>query len=456
MFSDKEMAESTPTPVQETPSKVLEPIKNPCLKRARDQLYKDCNRTGDVTFIVESQEIRAHRNILAAVSPKYDAQFYGSMTDTGNINVEDVSAAAFNEFLQFFYTEEVALTIESIDGVLNLAKQSLVIELVDECTKFLINTVDLDRVITYLQLALVHNLKLLQDKCDDLISTNTKEVFKATDFLSCERETLRYILSLDTLICKETEVFEASMEWARSECERQNIDGTKAENIRSVLGDVFFMIRFGVMSTEEFGTIHKLHPGLFTMDESFELFYVTGKVKDAETNSFSKTKRQPKSVLLTSIRTTVGVCDEDLRYGTSANFKFTCDKSIHLNGIIIPNPYIFLSSTISVDDFTVSVSIGKFKAKNCASKIKKSDEEIILVFDKPIRIRPEQICCITINTAPMLSLYRCNDLGFVLEPVDIEFDFPKNGHIPITQLLFNFMDMGNAENLKQFATTTPY
>lgn len=61
---------------------------------------------------------------MAALSPKYKAQFYGAMPETDVVNVSGVSAAAFEEFLKFFYTDKVSLSIENIEDVLNLAKQS--------------------------------------------------------------------------------------------------------------------------------------------------------------------------------------------------------------------------------------------------------------------------------------------------------------------------------------------
>lgn len=64
--------------------------------------------------------------ILAALSPKYKVQFYGSNPDKGEICIGNVSAAAFKEFLQFFYEKSVHLTVENIELMLVLAKQSLV------------------------------------------------------------------------------------------------------------------------------------------------------------------------------------------------------------------------------------------------------------------------------------------------------------------------------------------
>lgn len=80
----------------------------------------------DIKFIVDAKEIPVHCCVLAALSPNYEAQFYGVMAEKDIITVKDV----FKEFLQFFYMNEVPLTLDNIEDVLNLATQSLVDELV--------------------------------------------------------------------------------------------------------------------------------------------------------------------------------------------------------------------------------------------------------------------------------------------------------------------------------------
>lgn len=135
-------------PSSSNSSSTTKTIENPCIKQAKRQLYKDRIDTGDVKFIVESKEIWAHRSVLAALSPKYKAQFYGSIRDTGDIKVDDVSAAAFEEFLQFFY--EVTLTSGNIEGVFTLANQSLVESLLSACKTFLLATVEVRTLGTYI------------------------------------------------------------------------------------------------------------------------------------------------------------------------------------------------------------------------------------------------------------------------------------------------------------------
>lgn len=109
------------------------------IKQMLEKLYTDRNEIGDITFVVESERIRAHRNVLAALSLKYKAQFYGPNPDKDEIFIPTISA--FKEFLQFFYKDRVDLTMDNIETVLDLAQQSLNEEFVDICIDFLQNVI---------------------------------------------------------------------------------------------------------------------------------------------------------------------------------------------------------------------------------------------------------------------------------------------------------------------------
>lgn len=57
-----------------------------------------------------------------------------------------ISAAAFRDFLNFLYLEEVILIVENIGAVLNLAKQLLVDALVTEWINFTMAEVTIDNL----------------------------------------------------------------------------------------------------------------------------------------------------------------------------------------------------------------------------------------------------------------------------------------------------------------------
>lgn len=253
-----------------------------------EQLFLQRDATGDITFVVDSDRIRAHRYILAASSSKYKAQFYGPMKMANDeIRVENVSAAAFTVFLQFFYKETIDLTTQNIEMVLNLAKQSLVDEFIESCCNFIKHSIKPNQLIAAYQLAILYDLDSVRVDCEPTIIATTNAIFASDDFRQCDRNVLLSILKLDTFICTEIDVFNACLEWARTYCKENDLDEKNPKHLRTALGNAIYQIRFSSISANEFAAMHKLMNGLFMPHESIELFYITAKLKDFTSQTFN-------------------------------------------------------------------------------------------------------------------------------------------------------------------------
>lgn len=260
-------------------------------KQTLDQLYLDRDETGDITFIVDSQRIRAHRWVLAAASPKFKAQFYGSHPDGSEIPLPNVSASAFDEFLQFFYKESITLTIENIETVLDLAKQSLVDEFVTNCINFIESKTTLQNVCWSYRLAVMYGIESLRNKCERQISNDTNELFASLAFVKCDHEILLQILKLNVMNCTEKNVFDACLAWAHVQCKQTNLNAKNPANLRNVLGDAIYQLRFASMSIEEFAASYKLVEGLFMENEIVEILYMIGQLDGFKSQKFNQTPR---------------------------------------------------------------------------------------------------------------------------------------------------------------------
>lgn len=262
-----------------------------CAREILEQLYLDRNETGDIAFIIETEKIRAHRWVLAAASPKFKAQFYGLNAGKGHIDIPNVSVAAFNEFLQFFYKETIELTIENIEAVLNLAKQSLVDEFINNCINFLISLTTPMNVCWIYLFAIMYDIAALRFECEQQISKNSKQIFQSDEFFRCNHKVLLRILKIDMLNCTEMDVFNACIEWARANCKQKNLDHEKTENLRAALGDAIYQIRFSSMHAKEFAALHKSLSDFFTADEIIEILYITSKLEGFKSKKFNQKHR---------------------------------------------------------------------------------------------------------------------------------------------------------------------
>lgn len=239
--------------------------------RGCEKLYLDA-RTADVHFVFdsedgESERIPAHKNILSAISPFFDAMFYGEMKQNGDINIVDTPTEAFKEFLQFFYRSTVKLTAENVFAVMNLGKQHMLNECFKACTNLTKETLTKDNVCLGYERAILFEDDDLKRLCEQTISEHAEEVFRSDGFLSCEPNLLRHILMLDSLKCTESVVFDGLMAWAKAACVRKGLDEPSNTDLRSQLGDFIYEICFGEMKMEDFYVRYSKHEGLFSAEE---------------------------------------------------------------------------------------------------------------------------------------------------------------------------------------------
>lgn len=270
---------------------------NPLVKKSIEftELYWTRNETGNVSFIVDSVAIRAHHYVLAALSPKYKDLYNGEIAENHIIDIVDnVSAPAFEEFLQFFYLEEFPLTLQNINGVLALAKQSLVEPFVDACVKSLIEMTTVDNLCWIYTLAIVHNLDELCSYCEKEIRINAGQVFQSSSFVACYYDVLCYIIQMDDLCCKESEVFQACIKWGSAACKTAKLDETTV-NLRSLLGDVIYEVRLYSMGPMEFEPFYHFIQNFFTAAEYCEIMLMIAKDMDYQPQLFNATLRQPIS-----------------------------------------------------------------------------------------------------------------------------------------------------------------
>lgn len=268
-----------------------------------NKLYADRGKTGDVTFIVDSARIQAHKSVLAALSPKYEAQFYGSQQpDNDEVYVEDISPAAFEEFIKFCYIEDCDLTNEIIEEILNLAKQSLINHFVTKCGLFLIDAMNnCNRHICWIyRLALMYDIKAVQDLCEYRVKANLPQMLKTTDFVECDRDVLIHILDINTLKCSEVDIFEGCIAWARAECQRKEIDDCIHMNLRAVLGPTIDHIRFRSMDIYQFVHLDRKYAGFFSAEEFREITNVIVDVSQFISHKFNQTTRETSSIYPTS------------------------------------------------------------------------------------------------------------------------------------------------------------
>ncbi|KAF3323068.1 speckle-type POZ family protein [Carex littledalei] len=125
----------------------------------------------DVTFEVEGKKISAHRLIVAARSPVFEAELFGSMAEVNMkcIRIEDMKADVFMAMLRFMYTDQISsgktLSIELVQDLFVAADRYAVEKLKEMCKQILCNNLSVGTVSTTLLLADQHSCIWLKEMC---------------------------------------------------------------------------------------------------------------------------------------------------------------------------------------------------------------------------------------------------------------------------------------------------
>ena len=221
----------------------------------------------DVKFVVpashnESQSrksqkcIPAHKFILAISSPVFYAMFYGEMAESsGTIRLPDCDYESLLELFRFLYGDEVKLSGSNVMQVLYLAKKYLIPSLADKCTEYLQEHLDALNVFSVLPQAQKFEYIDLEERCWEVIETQTENALTSEEFVTLERSVVESVVKRERLNVKEVDLFKAVDRWATKEVERQRLtpDGVVK---RRILGEeIVKAIRFPVMSQKQFASV---------------------------------------------------------------------------------------------------------------------------------------------------------------------------------------------------------
>ena len=161
--------------------------------------------------------------------------------------------SCFNDYFRFLYTDDVDLNFKVAEELVYAAHKYKVTKCVEICSNFLIDNINEDKALKYLQIATFLDLPDLEAAAIKYIQKFTLLVLQSEEFLSISCETLKAILKDDNLnISGEGVVFKYVDKWAAQRCQEMKKKDT-GRNKRAVLGkDVFDLIRFRSMTPKDF------------------------------------------------------------------------------------------------------------------------------------------------------------------------------------------------------------
>ena len=246
------------------------------------------------------RKIPGHKYVLATGSTVFYAMFYGGLAmdiENGSspdnaIDVPDVEPSAFLTMLKYLYCDDIDLSPDNVLPTLYAAKKYIVPYLAQECVRFLESSLSARNACLLLSQARFFDEPALTQRAWEVIDAQAQLALTSDGFVDIDRETLKLILSRETLNCRETVIFNAAKRWAQAECVRNDIQNensnedelessvenqingqrkSEEERWREALGDALYLVRFLCMSVQEFAdSVAK--SGLLTLKETTDIF----------------------------------------------------------------------------------------------------------------------------------------------------------------------------------------
>lgn len=346
----------------------------------------------DIHFVLgkgtsEQQCIPAHKFVLSIGSVVFDAMFNGGFSSEqySEINIPDIEPASFLSLLRFLYTDEVSIGPDTVMSTLYAAKKYAVPTLEQRCVEFLKSNLGPDNAFTLLSQARLFDEPQLAEMCLTCIDKFTVDSLTAEGFTDIDVGTLKSILERDSLSARESQLFEAAVRWADHECRRQDI-ANSCVNKRKVLEDALYLIRFPLMTLEEFANL-VAQSGILTDKELVNLF-LHFTVNPKPTVKFPD---RPRRCLTGKEKSVVRFSKTEARWGysgTSDRIKFIVNRHIFVVGlglygsINVPTDY---EVSIQIINSETGVVIGH---NDTAFSCDGTDALNRVMFKEPIEIMP--------------------------------------------------------------------
>ncbi len=213
-----------PTPKLETTIKFLnntEQFTDPNWSHHGFQKMEEIRRLGklcDITLIAQDAKFTAHRIVLAASIPYFNAMFLHDLAEArkDHITINSVDPSALEQIINYSYNGMITINIENVQALLIAANFLHLNTIKNACCDFIkkrLNIQDSLCVRSFAQQLMCHDLV---DSVDKYIDKNFNKIIQTKEFLNLEAIDLAQILARDELnVDSEELVYEALLDWIK-------------------------------------------------------------------------------------------------------------------------------------------------------------------------------------------------------------------------------------------------
>jgi PHR domain/BTB And C-terminal Kelch len=284
----------------------------------------------------------------------------------------------FDVLYRFIYCEFADVSCDTALALLYAAKKYLLLDLVEQCRKFLQDNLTSESVSSILDLGLAFDEPDLISRCLDFISEHAYEVFSTEGFLNMTSTALEAVVRLDVLSATEQLMYDSCIAWARHNCLPES--SPSDTQIREALGSLVYGIRFPSMDPVEFTRL-VMRSDVLSQDEKLAVyyFYHTRDIDSSNSGStpsfklpFNLQSRKPHETVVSRFSNVSA--SEWPTAGKTDTIDFTVDHDVVLIGVGLygstPGTIHEVAIEVWMGKILLCIAAKKFETPSCAEPVK--------------------------------------------------------------------------------------
>ncbi|CAG9861996.1 unnamed protein product [Phyllotreta striolata] len=217
---------STQTPTNELCDSPMFNQRGYCLKTAGHsaqtlmniQKMREHGQLCDITLKIGLETFRAHKVVLASVSPYFYAMFNGEMRehDLTEIEIHELDPTAIDLLIDYAYSGQITVTQDNVQVLLPASGLLQMQEVREACCRFLLRQLHPTNCLGIRSFAETHSCKELHSKSHVYALQNFQQVVGTEEFLLLPFKEVNDLISNSQLnISSEEDVFSAVLNWVK-------------------------------------------------------------------------------------------------------------------------------------------------------------------------------------------------------------------------------------------------
>ena len=172
---------------------------------------------------------------------------------------------------RFLYSGKISLSNENVCVFLSASVQFKIQYLEQMCLDLVNKSINKDNVCHHMNQAATFNSIVYQQMCLKIFENDTGYVIASSSFNKLSQPALSAFLNAKKLNVIEISLFHYLKLWMESKCREAGTTVT-GENMRKMIGDAIFKIRFPTMNVQDFANSVSTIKGFLSDTENFQIY----------------------------------------------------------------------------------------------------------------------------------------------------------------------------------------